>query len=187
MRPLIFASLQPELAEAKGVPLRFVSHRLPRHRGAGGIGMRADRRRAAGVHADGRPAGRRAAPHHRLVERAARSPAALALAEAWLGITIAYLHRLAGELLHRVLERARLFRRLVRRPAGARRRRDSRIGGHFRARDCAMRAAVLAAWRRCPQCRSHAGLFASDRRTATIQQGRPFGPARSYKKWRNGS
>jgi zinc/manganese transport system permease protein len=25
MRPLIFASLQPELAEAKGVPLRFVS------------------------------------------------------------------------------------------------------------------------------------------------------------------
>jgi zinc/manganese transport system permease protein len=25
MRPLIFASLQPELAEAKGVPLRFIS------------------------------------------------------------------------------------------------------------------------------------------------------------------
>src|SRR5947199_8437589 len=25
MRPLVFASLQPELAEAKGVPLRFVS------------------------------------------------------------------------------------------------------------------------------------------------------------------
>ena len=32
-------------------------HRLPRHRGAGGIGLRADRRRAAGVHADGRAAG----------------------------------------------------------------------------------------------------------------------------------
>ena len=25
MRPLIFASLQPELAEAKGVPVRFLS------------------------------------------------------------------------------------------------------------------------------------------------------------------
>ena len=44
-------------------------HRIPRHRGAGGVGMRADRRRAAGVHADGRPAGRGAARDHRAVER----------------------------------------------------------------------------------------------------------------------
>ena len=54
-RPLIFASLQSELAEARGVPLRFVSAAflaIVAHRDRR---MRADRRRAAGVHADGRP------------------------------------------------------------------------------------------------------------------------------------
>ena len=110
MRPLIFASLQPELAEAKGVPLRFVSHRLPRHRGAGGFGMRADRRRAAGVHADGGTAGRRPAPGRRLVERAC-ARRRLALAEAWLGMTVAFYTDWPVSFCIAMLSAARLFRR----------------------------------------------------------------------------
>ena len=64
MRPLIFASLQPELAEAKGVPLRFVSIAflaivaLAVSACAQIVGV------SAGVHADGRAAGRGATAHH---------------------------------------------------------------------------------------------------------------------------
>ena len=100
MRPLIFASLQPELAEAKGVPLRFVSTAFLAIVALAVSRMRADRRRAAGVHADGRAAGRRATPDHRPVERAR------ARGRAGFGRSLArhhhrLLHRLAGELLHR--------------------------------------------------------------------------------------
>ena len=72
MRPLIFATLQPELAEAKGVPMRFIATAFLAHRGAGGVGLRADRRRADGVHADGRAGRRGTTPHHRPVERPGR-------------------------------------------------------------------------------------------------------------------
>ena len=89
-RPLIFASLQPELAEARGVPLRFVSVGLSRHRRDRRRRMRADRRRAAGVHPDGRP-GRRGASISPAASRPAIAlSAALALAEAWGGLTLAF-------------------------------------------------------------------------------------------------
>ena len=93
-RPLIFASLQSELAEARGVPVRFVSMAFLAMVGGRGRRMRADRRRAPGVHADGRPGRGRAelvAPARAGVALAA----GLALAEAWGGLTLAYLHRLA--------------------------------------------------------------------------------------------
>ena len=110
MRPLIFASLQPELAEAKGVPLPLHLDRLPRRGRAGGVGMRADRRRALGIHADGRPACCRATARRRIMER----PSALSRPRARRGLARPHgrlLHRLAGELLHRRIERGLLFRR----------------------------------------------------------------------------
>jgi ABC 3 transport family len=53
-RPLLFASLQPELAEAKGVSLPALFGVVPGYRGAGRRRVRADRRRAAGLCVDGR-------------------------------------------------------------------------------------------------------------------------------------
>ncbi len=50
-------SLQPELAEAKGVPALFRLDRLHDHRRRGRRRMRADRRRLAGLHPDGRTGG----------------------------------------------------------------------------------------------------------------------------------
>ena len=100
MRPLIFASLQPELAEAKGVPLRFISTAflaivaLAVSECAQIVGV------LLGVHADGRAAGRGAARHHRAMERLG----ALGRAGAWRSLARpdpGVLHRLAGELLHR--------------------------------------------------------------------------------------
>ena len=85
-RPLLFASLQPELAEAKGVSLRLYSVAVSGHRRAGDRRMRADRRRAAGLRADGRAGGGRA---QRLTTRSpwvSRLGRLLALLEAWLGI-----------------------------------------------------------------------------------------------------
>ena len=73
----------------QGRAAAFHLHRFPRHRGAGGVGLRADRRGAAGVHADGRAAGGGATLDLRPLERACPRRA-LALAEAWLGITIAF-------------------------------------------------------------------------------------------------
>ena len=108
MRPLIFSSLQPELAEAKGVPLRFVSIAFPRPRRDCGVSLRADRRCASGIHPDGRAAGRRATRHHRSVERPfclGSTCARRCVARPHDGL----LHRLAGELLHRVPQRSRLF------------------------------------------------------------------------------
>ena len=110
MRPLIFASLQPELAEAKGVPLRFVSTAflavvaLAVSECAQIVGVllvftlmvgppAAAQRLAGGLWSglalSAAPRARRslARPHGRL------------------------LHRLAGELLHRRIERGLLLRR----------------------------------------------------------------------------
>ena len=56
-RPLLFLSLQPELAEAKGVPALFRRDRLHDHCRRGRGRMRADRRRLAGFHPDGRTGG----------------------------------------------------------------------------------------------------------------------------------
>ena len=90
-RPLLFASLQPELAEAQGrvappgVGMLFLA--IVALAVAQSI---ADRRRAAGLHADGRAAGRRAAPRPAASASGVALAAGLALAEAWLGITIAY-------------------------------------------------------------------------------------------------
>ena len=71
-RPLLFASLQPELAEAKGVSLRLRVGAVPRHRRARRRGMRADRRRAAGLRADGRSGSGGAAPDHAALALASR-------------------------------------------------------------------------------------------------------------------
>ena len=89
-RPLIFASLQSELAEARGVPLRFVSVAFLAIVARGGRRMRADRRRTARVHPDGRPGGGGDEPYARARRSASRSPPALALAEAWGGLTLAF-------------------------------------------------------------------------------------------------
>ena len=63
-RPLLFATLQPELAEARGVLATIGLGAVPVRGGAGGGGMRADRWRAAGVHPHGRPRRHRAEAHH---------------------------------------------------------------------------------------------------------------------------
>jgi hypothetical protein len=102
MRPLIFASLQPELAEAKG-------HRLPGNRRTRGFGERPDRRHSPGFQLYGGPAGDSTAAGHWPVERNST------LGRARLGRGLAR-HRhglsygLAGQLLHRTAERARLVR-----------------------------------------------------------------------------
>ena len=80
-RPLLFASLQPELAEAKGVSLRLVSVLFLAIVALATAEMRPDRRRAAGLRADGgaggggrsgsRPAGR---PRRRAGRRRWRWP-----------------------------------------------------------------------------------------------------------------
>ena len=54
-RPLIFASLQPDLAEARGVPLRFVSVAFLAIVGIAVAECAPDRRGALGVHVDGWP------------------------------------------------------------------------------------------------------------------------------------
>lgn len=89
MRPLIFASLQPELAEAKGVPLRFVSTAflaivaLAVSECAQIVGVLLVFALMVGP----------AAAAHRLTGRVGTGvllSAVLALAEAWLGIAIAF-------------------------------------------------------------------------------------------------
>ena len=89
MRPLIFASLQPELAEAKGVPLRFVSTAflaivaLAVSESAQIVGILLVFSLMVGPPATAQ----------RLVTglwSGMALSAALALAEAWLGIAIAY-------------------------------------------------------------------------------------------------
>ena len=109
MRPLIFASLQPELAEAKGVPLRFVSVAflaivaLAVSESAQIVGV------LLVFSAHGRPAGDGAAPGDRTVER----DGAVGGACAGRGVArhrYRLLHRLAGQLLHLASERARLLR-----------------------------------------------------------------------------
>ena len=89
MRPLIFSSLQPELAEAKGVPLRFISTAF-----LAIVALAvAECAQIVGVllvfTLDGRPAGCGTARDHRAVERTFAA-AAFALAEAWLGLTMAF-------------------------------------------------------------------------------------------------
>ena len=109
MRPLIFASLQPELAEAKGVPLRFVSTAflaivaLAVSECAQIVGVLLVFTLMVGPPA----AAQRVTTG---LWSGLLLSAALALAEAWLGITHRLSHRLAGELLHRRAQRARLFR-----------------------------------------------------------------------------
>ena len=68
-RPLLFASLQPELAEAKGVSLRLLSGTVPGHRGARRRGVRADRRRPARIRLDGWPRRIGAACNDTVLER----------------------------------------------------------------------------------------------------------------------
>ena len=108
MRPLIFVSLQPELAEAKGVPLRFVSTAFLGHRCVGGGGKRPDRRRALGLCPDGRTSGNGAAPGHWTMGRHAarrRYRACRSLARHRHRLP----YRLAGQFLHRHVERPGLF------------------------------------------------------------------------------
>ena len=104
-RPLLFASLQPELAEAKGVSLRLYSIAVPGDRRARDRRVRPDRRRAAGLRADGRTGGGGAAPHHRSRERAA----ALGRPRARRGLA-----RADARLLHRLADAASGSRRSAR-------------------------------------------------------------------------
>src|SRR5262249_1187043 len=86
-------------------------YRFPRHRGTRGIAKRADRRRPAGVCADGRAAGDRAAARHRTMVwhgAVSRSCARGSLARG--GDRLPY--RLAREFLHRHAERTGLFPKL---------------------------------------------------------------------------
>ena len=106
-RPLLFASLQPELAEAKGVSLRLCVGAVPGDRRARRGGMRADRRRSAGVRVDGRPGCGGAAFHHAVLERhrvVGRAGAGRGMAGPGAGI----LHRLADQLLDHGVEQRRL-------------------------------------------------------------------------------
>ena len=68
-RPLLFASLQPELAEAKGVSLRLVSVLFLAIVAVGRRGVRADRRRAAGVRTDGGAGRGGATTYHAVLAR----------------------------------------------------------------------------------------------------------------------
>ena len=89
MRPLIFASLQPELAEAKGVPLRFVSTAFL---AIVALAVSACAQIVGVLLVFTLMVGPPAAAQ-RLVSGLWSGlvlAAALALAEAWLGITIAY-------------------------------------------------------------------------------------------------
>ena len=71
------------------MPLRLVSVAFPRHRRGRRRRMRADRRRAAGVHPDGRP-GRRGAEFLPPARAGVALSAGLALVEAWGGLTLAF-------------------------------------------------------------------------------------------------
>ena len=84
------------------------SGRVSRARGDCGVSLRTDRRCAFGFYSDGGAAGRRATHYDRSVERSlrlGRTCARRCLARPHHGL----LHRLAGELLHRVSQRNRLF------------------------------------------------------------------------------
>ena len=67
-RPLLFASVDPEVAEARGVPTRLVGVALPLRARAHGHRGGADRRHAAGAQ-PGHHAGRRGAAAHRPARR----------------------------------------------------------------------------------------------------------------------
>ena len=131
MRPLIFASLQPELAEAKGVPLRFVSTAflaivaLAVSECAQIVGVLLVFTLMVGPPA----AAQRA--DHRPVERA-RARRIAGAGRSLVRHHHRLLHRLAGELLHRVLERARLFRRSERARVARADRFGVRVGQAFR-------------------------------------------------------
>jgi zinc/manganese transport system permease protein len=116
MRPLIFASLQPELAEAKGVPLRFVSTAflaivaLAVSACAQIVGVLLVFTLMVGPPA----AAQRVTSG--LWSGLAVS-AALALAEAWLGLTAAFYTDWPVSFCIAVLSAAGYFACLVRRPA----------------------------------------------------------------------
>ena len=88
-RPLLFASLQPELAEAKGVSLRLLSVLFLAIVALARGGVRADRRRAAGVRPDGRAGRGGAAPHHAILERH-RAVGRTGAERGWLGLVLAF-------------------------------------------------------------------------------------------------
>ena len=129
MRPLIFASLQPELAEAKGVPLRFISTAflaivaLAVSESAQIVGILLVFSLMVGP----------PAAAQRLVSRAVERHGAVGGAGSRRGLARhrhRLLHRLAGQFLYRHAERAGLFRhpgQLVGAPAAGREcRRDGR-------------------------------------------------------------
>ena len=101
-RPLLFATLQPELAEAKGVSLRRLSVLFLVIVALGDRGVGADRRHPPCLHAHGRAGGGGATGHDQALAWApafgcARLARSVARADA------RFLHRLADELLdHRV-------------------------------------------------------------------------------------
>ena len=102
MRPLIFRQPAAGTGRGQGRAGALRLDRVSRHRRACGVGKRADRRRAAGLHADGRAAGDGAAAGDRTVERdgaVGRDCACRGLARHRDGL----LHRLAGQLLHRAV------------------------------------------------------------------------------------
>ena len=110
MRPLIFATLQPELAEAKGVPLRFISTAFL---AIVALAVSACAQIVGVLLVFTLMVGPPAA-----AQRLTTRPVERACARRWpgarRGLARHYdrlLHRLAGELLHRGIERFRLLRR----------------------------------------------------------------------------
>ena len=88
-RPLLFASVDPGVAAARGVPVRAARAAAPR-------APRRDRRRghpggrrAAAARAARRPGRRRPAAHRQPIPRA-RASAALAVVGMWLGLALSY-------------------------------------------------------------------------------------------------
>ena len=90
-RPLLFATIDPQVAAARGVPVGLLGAALPhpaRHRRRRG---HPGRRRPAPARTDRRPGRRRDQAHRPALSRRSPSPALFALASVWLGVTAAYL------------------------------------------------------------------------------------------------
>ena len=131
MRPLIFASLQPELAEAKGVPLRFVSTAFLAIVALAVSESAANRWHSSGLCAHGWAARDGPAAGDRIVER----NGIVGRAGARRGL-VRHRHRLsdrlAGELLHRRTQRIRIFFQPRHRCAAVEGLKGGKQGSHVR-------------------------------------------------------
>ena len=89
-RPLLFASLDPAVAAARGVPVRALGLGLPRARRPRRRPGQPGGRRAAPARPARRARRRRAQAHHQSVPRARSSRPSLSVGSVWLGLTLSY-------------------------------------------------------------------------------------------------